>query len=249
MSQPFESVRERLLRAGIAPRHAARYVVELREHLADLTARERSTGLDDRAAGERARTVLGTDAQLAQAMIDKTPRSLATRAPWAVFALLPLVALIAILFAIDDAMIHLLTPVHTTWPGGVPDAYKALVTTVTLVASYLLGPAIAAGCIALALRQRLSSAWIWVGFVLIALFAGLFGFHMNILPPQGGQPGGAIFSAIPRVWVNGRPNAAQTLAMVGLRATVLFAIAALAYRAGLSRYAPGAGSPAHRTAP
>jgi hypothetical protein len=39
MHQPFESVRELLLRAGIAPRHARRYVTELREHLADLATR------------------------------------------------------------------------------------------------------------------------------------------------------------------------------------------------------------------
>ena len=231
MPQPFESVREQLLRAGIAPRHAARYVVELREHLVDLTARERSAGLDAKTAAERARAVLGTDAQLAQAMIDKTPRSLCTRAPWAVFALLPVAALIAVVLAIDDAMFHVLTPAHLTWPGGVPNTYTGLIAMVSFVANYLVGPAIAAGCIALALRQRLSSAWMWIGLAGVALFSGLLGFHMNVMPPQGSLPGGAVvsFSAIPGVVVNGRASA--DLAMVAARAAVLFAIAALAYRA------------------
>jgi hypothetical protein len=237
MPLPFENVREQLLRAGIAPRHAARYVIELREHLADLTARERGTGLDERAAGERARAVLGTDAQLAQAMIDKTPRSLATRAPWAVFALLPLVALIALVFAIDSTMMRVLGPVHSAWPGGVPNTDTGLIAMATLVASYLLGPALAAGCIVLALRQRLSSGWVWVGLTLIALFGGLFGFHMNIIPPHGAQPGGTTFSALPIVFDQGRVNPAATLALAAVRIAILFAIAAFAYRALQSRVA------------
>jgi hypothetical protein len=235
MALPFESVREQLLRAGIAPRYAGRYVVELREHLDDLTARERSAGLDAGAASERAHALLGTDAQLAQTMIDRTPHSLAARAPWAVFALLPVVVLVAVVVAVNDAMMHLLWPVHTTWPGGVPDTYSGLIAAVSVVASYLLGPALAAGCIALALHQRLSSRWVWIGFGLIALFSGLLGFHMNILPPEGGHPPGALFSVVPDVIVHGRVNAAATLAMAALRAAVLFAIAAIVYRAMRTR--------------
>ena|ERR1700690_345166 len=231
MPQPFESVREKLLRAGIAPRHARRYVVELREHLADVTARERGAGLDPAAASLRARTILGTEAQLAQAMIDTTPRSLTTRAPWAVLAIAPVVVLVAVVWAVATAMMRLLGPLHSAWPGGVPDTNNGLIAAVSLVVSYLLGPAIAGGCIALALRQRLSSRWVWVGLVLIALFSGLLGFHMNILPPHGGHPGGAVFSAVPAVFVNGRMNAAATLGVIALRAGFLFAIAALAYRA------------------
>ena len=94
MSLPLENVRDRLLRAGVAPRFAGRYVIELREHLADLTERERKAGLDAAAASERARELLGTDTQLTQAMIETAPRTLAARAPWAVFGLLPLVGLV-----------------------------------------------------------------------------------------------------------------------------------------------------------
>jgi hypothetical protein len=224
MPLPFESVREQLLRAGIAPRHANRYVVELREHLADSTARERSAGLDEKTAGERARAKLGTDAQLAQTMIDKTPRSLASRAPWAMFALLPVVALIAIVGAIVYAMFQLLTPAHLTWPGGVPNTYAGLISVTSLVANYLLGPVIAAGCIVLALRHRVASSWVWIGLTLIALLSGFLGFHMNTLPS------GAVvtFSVVPAVVVNGR--ASFDVAMAGARAVVLFTIAAVAYR-------------------
>jgi hypothetical protein len=238
MPLPFESVGEQLLRAGIAPRHARRYVVELREHLADLTARERSAGLDPAAASLRARTLLGSDAQLAQAMIDTTPRSISALAPWAVFALVPVVVLVAVVWAVATAMMHLLRPLHAAWPGGVPDTYHGLIGTVSFGASYLLGPAIAAVCIALALRQRLSSHWVWVGLGLIALISGVLGFHMNILPPHDGRPGGAIFSAVPAVFVNGRMNAAATLGVVAVRVAVLFSFAALAYRALRERFIP-----------
>ena len=234
MSPAFESVRDQLLRAGIAPRHVRRYVIELRDHLADLAARERNAGLDAKAAEERARAVLGTDAQLVQSMIDRAPRSLAVRAPWAVFALLPVVLFVAVLASIDDSMMHLLRPV-AAWPGRAPAAYDVLIAATSFVADYLLGPALAAGCIALALRQRLSSGWVWIGLALIALISGMFGFYMNVLPRLGGLPESAVFSAVPNVWMNGRVNGTATLAVVILRAGVLFALAGIAFRALRSR--------------
>jgi hypothetical protein len=230
MAQPFESVREELLRAGIAPRHARRYVVELREHLADVTARECGAGLDAEAAGARARAVLGTDAQLVREMLRKAPRSLAARAPWVVFTLLPAVLLLAAVSAITYATMRLLGPVHAAWPGGVPNSYNAVIAVAMVVTNYLLGPAAAAASIALALRQRVSSLWVWVGLGLIALFSGMLGIHMNIYPPQGSNPGGAAFSLAPIVIVNGRADGAATLAMVGTRAVVLYAAATFAYR-------------------
>ena len=57
--QPFETVREQLLKAGIAASHVNRYIVELREHLADLTAKERADGAPDATA--KARTLMGGD--------------------------------------------------------------------------------------------------------------------------------------------------------------------------------------------
>jgi hypothetical protein len=234
MSQPFENVREQLLRAGIAPRHVRRYVIELQEHLADLSARERDAGHDARTAAERARTLLGSDGQLVQAMLDRTPHSLTVRAPWAVLALLPVVTLVAILAAVDDSMMHLLGPVHAGWHGVVPDSYGSLIAAASFIIDYLLGPLIAAGCIALALRQRLSSRWVWIGLGLIALLSGMFGFYMHVPPSQAVFPG-PVFSAVPHVWVDGRVSPAATLAVIALRAGILFAIVGITFRAMRSR--------------
>lgn len=230
MSQPLDTVLEELLRAGLAARVARRYVTELREHLDDLTDSGRSLGLGATAARERARLLLGTDDQLTQAMIERTPRALAVRAPWAVFGVLPLVSLILTIVAIDASMFRLLEPVHARWPGGVPDTYAGIIGAASFASSYLLGPTIAAVCILIALRQRLSSPWVWIGLGLVALVSNLLGFHMSVLPPLGGKPGSAVFSAVPYVWRDGRVSEVATWGFMAVRATLVFTIAALTFR-------------------
>jgi hypothetical protein len=230
VSLPFENVREELLRAGVAPRIARRYVIELREHLADLTERERKTGLDATAASRRARELLGTDSQLTQAMLEKTPRTLAARAPWAVFGLLPVVALLAAICVIDISMFHLLTPVYSRWPGGLPTADGGIIAAASFVTGYVLGPAICGACILISLRQRRVSTWLWIGVALIALISSLVGFHMHVLAPTAAYKGGPVFSALAAVYVDGHVSAAATLSWVAIRAAVLVAVAAVTYR-------------------
>ena len=46
MPADFEHLRDRLLRAGVAPRHVARYLTELTEHFEDLIAEEKLAGRD-----------------------------------------------------------------------------------------------------------------------------------------------------------------------------------------------------------
>jgi hypothetical protein len=233
MQLPFENVREQLLRAGIAPRHASRYVTELREHLADLAAQQRATGLDSRQAEERALALLGSDTQLAQAMIDKgAPRSLAARAPWSVFGVLPVVLLMAVIWVTSKSMMHVLWPLRGLSPSELPTGYLGLITTISFFTNYLLGPLLAAGCIAVALRQRVLSRWVWVGLVLIALVSGLVGFHMYSIPSADGARGATLmlFSVAGVVHEHGTADLASTLAVAALRAAVLFTMAAVAYR-------------------
>ena len=220
MHQPsFENVREQLLKAGIAPRHVGRYVTELREHLADLVARERAGGLDARDAEAKARTILGSDAQLTQAMLDRSPpRSWAVKAPWAVFGILPVVTIVAVSAIVTMSLFNLLMPVMGQLPSEMPAGYQALIAAAVILTGYVVGPMLAALCIAIALRQRLSSAWVWVGLTLISLFSGFFGFHA----PSGPND--------PYRAVQLGDGVLGTLMLVGLRAGVLFILAALAYR-------------------
>src|ERR1700744_4848181 len=92
----FAGLEDRLLRGGIAPRHVRRYLRELSEHLADLTAAERAAGHDAADAALRARAALGPDGELADAMLKQRDfRSLSARFPWLVFIVMPPFALIS----------------------------------------------------------------------------------------------------------------------------------------------------------
>jgi hypothetical protein len=88
MRKQFRELEERLLRAGVSPRHVRRYVAELTDHLADLRAEEeRAAG---RGTGAEAAAVarLGSEDELAAAMLGRGElRSCSARAPWAVFGL------------------------------------------------------------------------------------------------------------------------------------------------------------------
>ena len=87
MAKPFHELRERLLRAGIAPRHVRRYLTELSDHLADLRAEEERAGRSRADAESAALGRLGGMDTLAKAMIEQRQfRSWSVRAPWVVFA-------------------------------------------------------------------------------------------------------------------------------------------------------------------
>ncbi len=216
----LENVRLQPLRAGIPPGQVNRYVSELRDHLSDLIARERANGLSASDAEVKALALLGTDTQLVQAMLDRRPpRSLAAKAPWATFGILPLVIFIVITALLARLSFSFLLPYSTLPAADIPDSIRTLVTTLSLFGSYAIGPLLAAACILIALRQRLSSRWVWAGLALIALVSGPLGLHIQFLSPDGNAAGG----------IHGSVMAAESLPMVGLRAAVLFALSALAY--------------------
>lgn len=231
MQPPFDDLREQLLRAGIAPRHVRRYVAELREHLSDLTARERSTGVDPQTAAERARALLGTGSQLAQAMIDRTPRSLTARAPWAVLAMFPVFLLLCVHWGTALSLMQVLAPVRGLAPASMPGSYLGLISTVSFIATYLIGPIFLSGCVAIALRQRLSSRWVALGLAFVAVFSAVFGFHMHEIPATAERQAGAVFTMVDFVYLQGRVSVLGTLGMALLRASVLFALSIAAYRA------------------
>ena len=91
MAKPFNELRERLLRAGVAPRHVRRYLTELADHLADLRAEEERAGRSRAEAESAALVRLGGIDDLAKAMIEQRQfQSWCARAPWAMFGLAPL---------------------------------------------------------------------------------------------------------------------------------------------------------------
>jgi hypothetical protein len=190
MPKPFEALRDRLLRAGVAPRHVNRYLVELGEHLIDLTETERGRGAGNDAAA-RALAQLGTDDALAEAMIHRSRlRSWSARAPWAAYLLAP-AAVLSLGVGLAAALVMAVVDAYRPAGGGhpiLPFWFLGLTTAesfaVTILLPLLLGWAIAVQ----ATRQRIASFWPALGLATIAIIGG--GTELTvILPTATGQPG------------------------------------------------------------
>lgn len=96
MAMWLRELRERLLRAGVAPRHVSRYLTELREHWADLTAEEVRAGRNRTEAEALSLARLGRVDDLARSMIERPElRSWTARIPWAVLGAGPVLGLVA----------------------------------------------------------------------------------------------------------------------------------------------------------
>src|SRR5215469_1282032 len=88
--QHFDVLSERLLRAGVAPRHVRRYVGELHDHFDDLVREETAGGTARTVAEASALSRLGREDDLAEVMLAHPgSRAIAARYPWAVFGLGP----------------------------------------------------------------------------------------------------------------------------------------------------------------
>jgi hypothetical protein len=203
VATPFVELRERLLRAGLAPRHVRRYLAELTDHLADLTAEEKRAGLSDAAAQSAALLRIGGMDDLARAMIGQRQfRSWCARAPWAVFCVAPL-SLLAGAYAVAGLILwsgwKLFLPAADT-PfvrlHGLAILYFGVGKLVYFGAPILLGWGIGL----IAARQRFKPIWPCIGLVLIALIGGAGQVHTSRpLAPGGGGNIGMDFALQPTV--------------------------------------------------
>jgi hypothetical protein len=176
MPKLFRELRERLLSAGVAPRHVRRYLSELADHLADLTAEEERAGRS-RADAESASLVrLGEMDDLARAMTEQRQfKSWCARAPWAMFSVAPLLLLagtylIACFYLWFGWRIFLPgtdTPFGARHAGpiyGFSNIYFQAGKYYYAFAPIFVGWGIGL----MAARQRLKAVWPAVGLVLIA---------------------------------------------------------------------------------
>lgn len=192
MPKPFDELRERLLLAGVAPRHVRRYLAELADHLADLRAEELHAGRGKADAESAALVRLGTMDELAQAMISRREcQSWCARAPWAMFGFAPLFALMAAYFVAAFylwAGWNLFLPeadtpfgVHVQPIYGLANLYFQAGKFFYVAAPVLAGWGIAI----LAARQRLKAIWPLNGMFLIAWMGGT----AQIQASRSGVPG------------------------------------------------------------
>ncbi len=183
-----DEVRERLLEAGVAPRHVRRYLNELSDHWKDLTAEEERAGRNRADARSAALARLGGVEELSRAMMERPEfQSWSARAPWAVFGVSPLLFLagawcIALLLLWSGWRMFLrgeetpFVPIH-----GMAILYFGLGRSIFLGAPVLAGWAIGL----MAARQRLRVAWPVAGLVLLALIGGSAKVHADQIAGGG----------------------------------------------------------------
>jgi predicted anti-sigma-YlaC factor YlaD len=194
MANQLSELRERLLQAGIAPRHVRRYLAELDDHVTDLTAAKQAAGHSPADAEQAAFSRLGTPEDLALAMTQhRRFHSWCTRAPWAVFGLAPLLLLIAS-WCVTVLMLwlgwKLFLPTAATPFGRHPGAHARFdlghLYFQANHAFYYLVPIVLGWSIGLiAARQRVKAWWPIASLILIAVIGGAAQVHANRFP--GGQ--------------------------------------------------------------
>ena len=173
----FETLREDLLKGGVAPRHVRRYLAELSEHLDDLTAQQRDAGYDAEDAAIRACAKLGSDAELARAMLEQPGmRSWPARLPWLVFLLLPpiLTSMIGLALYVVAYFIGYGAPRINAFLPLPESALVGFSTAAMTGVTVLAAPAMAALLVLLAQRQRLEPVWPLLGIALLVLLTPLF---------------------------------------------------------------------------
>lgn len=226
MPQPrFDRLTERLLTAGIAPRHVRRYARELSDHYDDLLREETAAGAGRELAEARALARLGSEEDLAEAMLSQPGlRSLTARYPWAVFGLGP-VALLA-LSVVGGLYFEVWLINHTgfawAWFGMQPSPSTARTATKLYTAYNTLivygGPLLFAWLFTwIGARQRMRPAWIVTG---VALFCVLGGFQNLVFYDTGCRGCGhlmmssALIPPFPH-FLEGLARAAMNLAIAG----------------------------------
>jgi len=176
----LQRMSDRLLSAGIAPRHVRRYVRELSDHFDDLVREEKDSGAAHELAQTRALSRLGHESDLADAMLARPElRSLTSRFPWVVFGLGP-IALLA-LSVIGGIFLEIWIIDHTSfvwaWFQMPPSPATARVATKVYTAYNTLvvfgGPLLFAWLFYwIGARQRMPKAWIIAGVAIVCVLGG-----------------------------------------------------------------------------
>jgi len=195
----FAGLAERLLRAGVAPRHVTRLVSELQAHFEDLVAEARSTGLSLAESESQAANRLGAEDVLAARIIAQPElRSWARQWPWLAFALLPLLFLVlqfVLSMVASVGVVSFSTQVlgmTASHPGSVPWICEALETYALWVAP----PTAAGAACFFAARLRAPLFWPLVGSMLVALVGAMTnaGFEWSSTVPKASLSGGIGFA-------------------------------------------------------
>ena len=189
MPPSFEHLRERLLRAGIGPRHVTRYLRELSEHYDDAVRNEEQRGAPLVEAERLALARMGEDDALVQVVLARPElRAFSARYPWAVYGLgslaafaatLAAAALLNILFLTVAAVIFISLQTSPDLPSWITVSMAGF----SIFATHGLPLLIGAGIVVSAVRQRMPAFWPVVGIAVVSILGSLTNFGFTPGPP------------------------------------------------------------------
>jgi hypothetical protein len=163
-------LRERLLGAGVAPRHVRRYVRELAEHYDDALRAELATGVSLARAREAAWARLGSEEHLAQSVLARPElRSAAARFPALAFGLAPALGWVAAPILVAGAASLLPEALRRSAPSA---ELVSVLHALLVVHARLLPVLLGALALALAAERRLRPLWPVIGAAVVDLLAG-----------------------------------------------------------------------------
>jgi len=185
----FDSLKERLLRGGVGPKHVRRTIAELRDHHTDLFAEAFARGCSLEDAGREASIRLGDEDALATAIIARPElRSWAHRWPWVAYCLTPTAALLAafaglLLLVGLSGVTHL---DHDTF------AKRWGLLASGIGSFYRFGLPLVSGVVicVLAAQRRAYLRWPVIGVAMVSIVGGAFKF--DVCWPRGGNAHGAL---------------------------------------------------------
>lgn len=168
--QQFDSLSEKLLRSGIAPRYVRRYLRELRDHYDDAIQEELRKGVGQVAAEESATKRLGEPDHLVESALARPELlSWSRRWPWVVYILAPLLLFPVAFVAMILVMVGLTPSTELSYPAPLLEVLKAI----RLLNLYALPVITASGFALLARRRGVSRGWAWASITLITFVGAL----------------------------------------------------------------------------
>lgn len=186
-SSRFAAVGERLLEAGIAPRHARRAVIELTDHFDDLVAALESQGYERNDAEAEAIARLDPDALIPAAVARPDLHSRVRRWPLASCTALPL----SLYAAYVLGSIVLLVGGFTALDRGLSITLSSSPELARFAAVYMSGiawalPILAAGTFcSIAHARRMSLGWTLLGAALVSLVGATLNAGLVVPPDRG----------------------------------------------------------------
>jgi len=187
----FASLKERLLRAGIAPGQVERLLLELKTHAAELLDEEIARGQTVEVAQTAARSRLGSDDEIVRKALEQPAlRSWGARWPVIVCGLLPPLGLLALSVGTLSALVSVLAVgqhYHASWEDGVwPWIHQG---TRLIAWSVLYGFPVLCSLMLVryTVTRRLGLAWPLIGLLLTAAL-GAWG-NFTVAWPHAGVQG------------------------------------------------------------